>query len=152
MHVIAVLAFLQLLSTATMEEAIPSMMDSLIAGNGEAVVNMISSEGLQMVDSVLTHNPQQISDIALFFGVQIEAFDPDNTNSRELLTSILSQPSVSGMVLLFGMTPVDPVARNERVFVPVHWGLFGERRTIYFEIVLEEESWKVRDFFIEIPE
>lgn len=132
-------------------EIVPAFRDSILAGNVSAAVDMISSEAVFDVDSVLTQNPDQISNVLSYFGLQMEIREMQQMDGRQLLLEILSSPNVSGAILLFGISPGEPLKSAERTFVPVGYGLFGERDTIYLEIVSESGQWKIDDFFETVP-
>ena len=146
---ITVLVFFSSFSDST--EIVPAFRDSILQGNASAAVDMISEDAILMVDSVLSHDPQQISRILLYFGLQIEIWEMEEMGGKQLLTEILSSPAVSGAILLFGISSGEPMRYNERVFVPVGYGLFGERNTLYLEIVSEDGFWKINDFFEILP-
>jgi len=138
-------------STFGPAEIVPAFRDSILSGNVPSAVEMVSYEAVLQVDSVLEHNPEQINLIISYFGLQIDLQDMDEMDGRQLLTEILSSPSMSGLILIFGFMPEDPIYQAERTFVPVFYGVFGERKTIYLEIVPEQDTWKIRDFFEVIP-
>jgi hypothetical protein len=138
-------------STSGPADIVPAFRDSVLAGNALSAVEMVSTEAILQVDSVLEHNPEQVDNILLYFGLQIELQEINEMDGRQLLTEILSSPSLSGLILIFGFTPEEPVEHRGRMFVPILYGVFGESRTIYLEIVSEQDKWKIRDFFEELP-
>ena len=145
-----VLVFLSTFTDST--EIVPAFRDSILQGNAIAAVDLISEDAILMVDSVLTHDPQQISRILTYFGLQIEISEMEEMGGRQLMIEILSSPAVSGAIFLFGIAPGEPVIHNERVFVPVGYGLFGQRNTIHIEVVSEDGLWKIHDFFETLSE
>ncbi len=147
---ITVLVFLSSFTDST--EIVPAFRDSILQGNASAAVDMISEDAILMVDSVLSHDPQQVSRILLYFGLQIEISEMEEMGGRQLMIEILSSPAVSGAILLFGISSGEPMIHDERTFVPVGYGLFGERNTIHLELVSEEGFWKIHDFFEILPE
>lgn len=148
-YFITVLVFLS--SFTDSSEIVPAFKDSILQGNASAAVDMISENAILTVDSVLSHDPQQVSRVLSYFGLQIEIQDMEEMGGRQLMTEILSSPTVSGAIFLFGIAPGDPVIQDERVFVPVGYGLFGERNTIHLELVSEDGLWKIHDFFEILP-
>ena len=144
-------AFMIFSSLTDSTEIVPAFRDSILAGNVSAAVDMISIEAILDVDSVLAQNPDQISGILSYFGLQLEIQEIERMDGRQLLIEILSNPNVSGAIVLFGILPGEPVQSVEGIFVPVGYGLFGERDTIYLEIVSEDEQWKINDFFETVP-
>lgn len=132
-------------------EIVPAFRDSILAGNVSAAVDMISSEAVLDVDSVLAQNPDQIFDILSYFGLQLEIQEIDQMDGRQLLLEILSNPNISGAIVLFGVSSGEPVQSAEGIYVPVEYGLFGKRDTIYLEIVSEDGHWKINDFFETVP-
>ena len=147
---ITVLVFLS--SFTDSSEIVPAFKDSILSGNATAAVDMISEDAILMVDSVLTHDPEQVSRVLIYFGLQIEIGEMEEMDGRQLMTEILSSPAVSGVILLFGISTGEPMMHNERTFVPVAYGLFGNRETIHLELVSNEGSWKIHDFFEILPE
>ena len=147
---ISVLVFLS--SFTNSGEIVPAFRDSILQGNATAAVDMISEDAILMVDSVLTHDPEQVSRILLYFGLQIEISEMEEMDGRQLMTEILSSPSVSGAILLFGISAGEPMIHDDRTFVPVGYGLFGNRETIYLELISDEGIWKIYDFFEILPE
>jgi len=147
---ITVLVFLS--SFTDSGEIVPAFKDSILQGNVPAAVDMISEDAIMMVDSVLTHDPEQVSRILLYFGLQIEIDEMEEMDGKQLMTEILSSPTVSGAILLFGISAGEPVTLDNRTFVPVGYGLFGNRETIHLELVSDEGIWKIHDFFEILPE
>jgi hypothetical protein len=133
------------------DDILPAFRDSIIQGNGSGAVEMISEHAIHAVDSVLAHDPQQIGRIVSYFGIELVLPDDGSTDAREILTDILSDPSVASMVMLMGMSSGDPISSGERTFVPVDWGFPGSRDTLFIEIVSENERWKIDDYFEAIP-
>ncbi len=133
-------------------DIVPAFRDSILSGNIPAAVELISIEAVLEVDSVLEHNPAQIAAILSYFNLQIDLRNMGNVDGKQLLSEILSNPAVSGAILLFGISPEDPFTYNERLFVPVGYGLFGERDTMHLELISEEGQWRIRDFFEILPE
>ncbi len=132
-------------------EIVPAFRDSILAGNVPAAVDLISSEAVLDVDSVLAQNPDQINDIISYFGLQLEIREMEEMDARQLLIEILSSPAVSGAFILFGVSPREPVQSAERLFVPVEYGFPGSKDTVYIEIISEDGDWKINDFFENIP-
>ncbi len=132
-------------------ETVPAFRDSILAGNVPAAVDMISSEAILQVDSVITSDPQQVSSILLYFGLQTDSLDIGNMSGRDLLLELLSSPTTTGIVTLFGLSPGEPVESADRLFVPVEYGFPGSRNTIYIEILPEDGEWKIDDFFETLP-
>jgi len=130
---------------------VPAFKDSILQGNIPAAVDMISLDAIETVNSVLADDPGQITNILAYFGLQIEIQDMEEIDGRELLEVILSSPTVSSSILLFGVSPGEPVQIEDRIFVPVGYGLFGQRDTVHLEIVSENEEWRINDFFEIIP-
>ena len=147
---ITVLVFLSSFTDSC--EIVPAFRDSILQGNATAAVEMISEDAILMVDSVLSHDPEQVSRILLYFGLQIELSEMENIDGRQLMTDILSSPSVSGAILLFGISAGEPMIHDDRTFVPVGYGLFGNCETIYLELISDEGIWKIYDFFEILPE
>ncbi len=133
-------------------EIVPAFKDSILEGNVPAAVDMISEDAILMVDSVLSNHPEQVSRVLLYFGLQIEISEMEEMDGKQLMTKILSNPTVSGLILIFGFMPEEPVEHAGRMFVPIHYGVFGERKTIYLEIISEQDTWKIQDFFEVLPE
>ena len=133
------------------DDILPAFRDSIIRGNGSGAVEMISEHAIYVVDSVLANDPQQISRIVSYFGIELALPDDCSTDAMQILTDILSHPSVAGMVMLMGVSSGDPIASGERTFVPVDWGFPGSRDTLFIEIVSENEQWKIDDYFEVIP-
>ena len=146
---ITVLVFFSSFTDST--EIVPAFRDSILQGSASAAVDMISEDAILMVDSVLSHDPQQVSRILQYFGLQIEISEMENMDGRQLMTEILSSPAVSGAIFIFGILPEEPMIHDERTFVPVGYGLFGDRNEIYLELVSEDGLWKIRDFFEILP-
>jgi hypothetical protein len=144
-------AFIIFASLTDSTEIVPAFRDSILAGNASAAVEMISGEAILDVDSVLAQNPDQIFNILSYFGLQIQIQEMEKMDGRQLLLEILSSPNFSGAIVLFGISPGEPVQSEEGIFVPVAYGLFGERDTIYLEIVSEGGQWKINDFFETVP-
>ena len=141
-----------LLSTPPdIDDILPAFRDSIIQRNGSGAVEMISEQAIYIVDSVLAHDPQQISRIVSYFGIELALPDDGSTDAIQVLTDILSDPSVAGMVMLMGVSSGDPISSGERTFIPVDWGFPGSRDTLFIEIVSENEQWKIDDYFEEIP-
>ncbi len=141
-----------LLSTPPdIDDILPAFRDSIIQRNGSGAVEMISEQAIYIVDSVLAHDPQQISRIVSYFGIELALPDDGSTDAIQILTDILSDPSVAGMVMLMGVSSGDPISSGERTFIPVDWGFPGSRDTLFIEIVSENEQWKIDDYFEEIP-
>ena len=147
---ITVLVFLS--SFTDSGEIVPAFKDSILEGNVPAAVDMISDDAILMVDSVLSNDPEQISRVLLYFGLQIEISEMEEMNGKQLMTEILSSPAVSGAILLFGISAGEAVSLDDRTFVPVYYGLFGNRETIHLELVSDEGIWKIQDFFEILPE
>lgn len=147
---ITVLVFLS--SATDSGEIVPAFKDSILQGNVPAAVDMISEDAIMMVDSVLMHDPEQVSIILLYFGLQIEIDEMEEMDGKQLMTEILSSPAVSGAILLFGISAGEPVTHDDRTFVPVGYGLFGNRETIHLELVSDEGIWKIHDFFEILPD
>lgn len=141
-----------LLSTPPdIDNILPAFRDSIIQRNGSGAVEMISEQAICVVDSVLAHDPQQISRIVSYFGIELALPDDGSTDAIQVLTDILSDPSVAGMVMLMGVSSGDPISSGERTFIPVDWGFPGSRDTLFIEIVSENEQWKIDDYFEDIP-
>ncbi|MEN8209131.1 MAG: hypothetical protein ABFR50_07750 [Candidatus Fermentibacteria bacterium] len=132
-------------------EIVTAFKDSILQGNIPAAIDMISEDAMLMVDSVIANDPEQISRELLYFGLQLEITEMEKMNGKLLLTDILSSPTVSGAILLLGISADEPVIHNERTFVPVAYGLFGNRDSIYLELVTEDGIWKIHDFFEILP-
>ncbi|MCD4848326.1 MAG: hypothetical protein K8R76_09055 [Candidatus Aegiribacteria sp.] len=132
-------------------DILPAFRDSIIRGNGSGAVEMISEHAVYVVDSVLAHDPGQIARIVSYFGIELALPDEGSADARQILTDILSDPSVAGMVMLMGVSSGDPISSGERTFIPVDWGLPGSRDTLFIEIVSENEQWKINDYFEVIP-
>ena len=133
-------------------EIVPAFKDSIMQGNVPAAIDMISEGAILMVDSVLTHDPEQVSRVLLYFGLQLELSEMEEMGGQQLMMEILSSPAVSGAILLFGISPGEPILHHERTFVPVGYGLFGNRDTMHLELVSEDGIWKIHDFFEILPE
>ena len=133
-------------------EIVPAFRDSILQGNATAAVQMISEDAILMVDSVLRSDPEQVSRVLLYFGLEIEISEMEGMDGRQLITEILSSPTVSGAILLFGISAGEPMMHDERTFVPVGYGLFGNRETIHLELVSDEGIWNINDFFEVLPE
>jgi len=133
-------------------DVVPAFRDSILTGNITSAVDLISEDAILMVDSVINNDPEQISRIISYFGLQIDIPDIEDMDGRQLLSEILGNPAISAAVMIFGFVPSDPVEFEDRLFVPVEYGVFGEKYTVYIEIVSEHESWKIRDFFEILPE
>ena len=147
---ITVLVFLSSFTDST--EIVPAFRDSILQGNASAAIEMISEDAILMVDWVLSYDPQKISKDLIYFGLHIDIQEIEEMDGKQLLIEILSSPAVSGAIVLFGITPQVPMTYHERVFVPVEYGLFGERDTLYLEIVSEDGLWKILDYFETLPE
>ncbi len=147
---ITVLLFISSFTDST--EIVPAFRDSILAGNASAAADMISEDAILMVDSILASDPQQISRVLLYFGLQNEILEMEQMGGRQLLTEILSSPAVSGAIFIFGITPEEPMRYNDRIFVPVGYGLFGNRDTLYLEMISDDGLWKIHDFFEILPE
>ena len=147
---ITVLVFLS--SATDPGEIVPAFKDSIMQGNIPAAIDMISEDAILMVDSVLTNDREQINRVLLYFGLQLEISEMEEMDGKQLLTEILSSPAVSGAILLFGISPGEPMLHGERTFVPVAYGLFGNRETMHLELVTEDGIWKIHDFFEILPE
>lgn len=132
-------------------DILPAFRDSIIQGNGSGAVEMISKHAVYVVDSVLAHDPRQIVRIVSYFGIELALPDEGSADAKQILTDILSDSSVAGMVILMGVSSGDPITSGERTFVPVDWGFFGSRDTLFIEIVFENEQWKIDDYFEVIP-
>ncbi|MCK4504572.1 MAG: hypothetical protein KAW14_03055 [Candidatus Aegiribacteria sp.] len=132
-------------------DILPTFIDSIIQGNGSGAVEMISEQAIHVVDSVLVHDPGQIARIVSYFAIELALPDDDSTNARQILTDIFSDPSVAVMVMLMGVSSGDPISSGDRTFVPVDWGVFSSRDTLFIEIVKENEQWKIDDYFENIP-
>ncbi len=132
-------------------DILPAFRDSIIQGNGSGAAEMISEHAIYVVDSVLAHDPEQIARIVSYFGIELALPDNGITDARQMLTDILSDPSVAGMVMLMGVSPGDPISSGERTFIPVDWGFPGSRDTLFIEIVSENDQWKIDDYFETIP-
>lgn len=138
-------------SSPNIDNILPAFRDSVIQGNGSAAAEMISEHAIYVVDSVLVHDPGQIARIVSYFGIELTLPDEGITDAREILTDILSDPSVAGMVMIMGVSSGDPITMGGRTFVPVEWGFPGSRNTLYIEILIENEQWKIDDYFETIP-
>ncbi len=147
---ITVLLFLS--SFTDSDEIVPAFRDSILQENATAAVEMISEDAILMVDSVLGSDPEQVSRVLLYFGLEIEISEMEEMDGRQLMTEILSSPTVSGAILLFGISAGEPMMHDERTFVPVSYGLFGNRETVHLELVSDEGIWKINDFFEVLPE
>ncbi len=147
---ITVLVFLS--SATDPGEIVPAFKDSIMQGNIPAAIDMISEDAILMVDSVLTHDREQVSRVLLYFGIQLEISEIEEIDGKQLLTEILSSPTVSGAILLLGISPGEPMLHGERTFVPLEYGLFGNRQTMHLELVAEDGMWKIHDFFEILPE
>ena len=132
-------------------EIVPAFRDSILSGNVPAAVDLISSEAVLDVDSVLTQNPDQINDIISYFGLHLEIREMEEMDARQLLIEILSSPAVSGAFMLFGVSPGEPLQSAEGIYVPVEYGFPGSRDTVFLEIISEDGDWKIDDFFENIP-
>lgn len=147
---ITVLVFLS--SATDPGETLPAFKDSIMQGNIPAAIDMISEDAILMVDSVLINDPEQVGRVLLYLGLQLEMDEMEEMNGKQLLTEILSSPAVSGAILLFGISPGEPMLQGERTFVPVEYGLFENRETMHLELVTEDGIWKIHDFFEILPE
>lgn len=132
-------------------DILPAFRDALVSGDGLYAVTMISENAIRTVDSVLTHNPEQFIQIVSYFGIEPDLSNMENTGVRQILTEIFSNPSVSGAVLILGVSSGEPFISGERTFVPVEWGFPGSKDTMYIEIIEEDSLWKIDDFFDRIP-
>ena len=138
-------------TSPNIDDILPAFRDSVIQGNGSAAAEMISEHAIYVVDSVLVHDPGQIARIVSYFGIELTLPDEGITDAREILSDILSDTSVAGMVMLMGVSFGDPITSGGRTFVPAEWGFPGSRNTLYIEIVIENEQWKIDDYFETIP-
>jgi hypothetical protein len=132
-------------------EVLPAFRDSLMAGNTQALVGMVSSSALDDIDSVLAYHPENVGMVLALFGVPMEVPDLEETDAAELVRQIFASESFRAAVMIMGVEPGDPILREFGTFVPVSYGIFGNRDTIYVQLVEEEGSWKIRDFFDSAP-
>ena len=138
-------------TTPNIDDILPAFRDSIIQGNGSGAVEMISEHAVYVVDSVLAYDPQQIARIVSYFGIELTSSNEGSTDARQILTDILSDPSVASMVMLMGVSSGDPISSGERTYIPVEWGFPGSRDTLFIEIAVENEQWKIDDYFATIP-
>lgn len=124
--------------------------DSLLAGRVDAALAMISQDALADVDSVLDNHPGQVTGMLSHFGLPPELGD-GSTTGEDFLASVLGSPRVPALILLLGVAPEEPVQRGGATFVPVSFGLYGGRDTVFVRIVPEGDGWLIRDFFDVLP-
>ncbi len=132
-------------------DILPAFRDSIIQGNGPGAVEMISEHAVHVVDSLLAHDPQQIVRIVSYFGIELALPSEGSTDAKQILADILSDPSVAGLVMLMGISFGDQISSGERSFIPVEWGFPGSRDTLFIEVTVEDEQWKIDDYFETIP-
>lgn len=145
------LAMVIISSPSNIDDIMPAFKDSIIHGNGSGAVDMISEYAIHTVDSVLVHDPQQIAQIVSYFGIELTIPMEGSSDAKQVLADILSDPSVAGLVMLMGISFGDPVASGERTYIPVEWGFPGSRDTLFIELTVENEQWKINDYFEIIP-
>jgi len=148
-HCIYVLIIIASLTDST--EILPAFRDSILAGNAPSAVDMISREAILEVDSVIASDPERVSTLLSYFGLQTEIHEIGSMTGRDLLLDILSSPTTTGIVMLFGISPGEPLKSAGRLFVPLEYGFPGSRNTIYIEILPEDGEWKIDDFFETLP-
>lgn len=142
---------LMVVSTPDSSEIVPVFIDSILTGKTEAAADMISIEAYQDIDSVMQNDPETLISVLQYFGIQLEEEEAGSSGGRELIVEVLSSPSVIGGIMLFGVSPEDPLSAGGRLFVPASYGMGASRDTIYIQIVEEDSQWKLRDFFEDIP-
>ena len=138
-------------ASSNVDDIMPAFRDSIIQGNGSGAVEMISEQAIHVMDSVLVHDPHQIAQIVSYFGIELTLPVDGSSEARQLLADILSDPSVAGLVMLMGVSFGDPVTSGERSYIPVEWGFPGSRNTLFIEVTVENEQWKINDYFETVP-
>lgn len=129
---------------------LPCFRDSLLAGRVDGALEMVSQDAMAEVDSVLENHPGQVAGMLSYFGLPPEMGE-GNTGGAGFLAAVLGSPQVPALILLLGVTPVEPVERDGMTFVPVSFGLYGARDTVFVRIVPEGDEWLIRDYFEELP-
>ena len=147
------LALIVFLGNPSLEvhEVVPAFRDSIVMNSIDGALALISPDAFDQVDSVLVHHPDQAAAVFQLAGVSMDVDTLCGRSGREVVAAVLSTPSVRGAVMLFGVTVEDPVTRRNGTFVPVSFGLPGARDTVYLELVLEDDRWRIRDFFETLP-
>ncbi|MBN2586060.1 MAG: hypothetical protein JXA64_06075 [Candidatus Fermentibacteraceae bacterium] len=150
-NLVLTMTALLLASPESPGEVLPAFRDSILSGDPDACMEMISRTAWSEIDSVMANHPRQMENILSFFGLQEDYPGLAAMDGRELLQTLLAGEEVKAYLLLFSVTPEEPVSLYGETFVPVTWGVFGNRNTFYVQLVKEDGVWRIRDFFDALP-
>lgn len=147
MNPVLTISALILVSSLGPQEVLPAFRDSILAGNPGACTGMVSEPAMEDIDSVMVNHPEQIETMLAYFGMQTDLPDLEGMGADELLETLLAGEAAKAYILMFGVTPGEPLSHEGEIFVPVTWGLFGNMDTVYVQLTEEDGDWKIRDFF-----
>jgi hypothetical protein len=151
MNPVLTISVMLLMSSFAPQEVLPAFRDSILAGNPGACTAMVSSRAMEDIDSVMVNHPYQVETMLAYFGLQADVPDLEGMEAAELLETLLAGEGAKAYILMFGVTPGEPITHQGETFVPVTWGLFGNIDTVYVQLTEEDGDWKIRDFFHELP-